>query len=264
MINVNDIKVNFDTLINAPQQGNYTPTMLNTFINNAVKSLYKERLGIPEQYEFGSGMPKVAYARTQKIHTDLLPFRKTKIVSIYNQQNFISKDLLPSDLYYETSVRYYITLKSTDAKGINAVSGCGCKKVSEEVKGKTVYYKYYGKFELVEEDKWSNRANSVIIKRTSMYLPFENGWRIFIPQEVSENVSYIEIDYLKRPNISKWAFIYDENNDTFEYNESESKHIEFDEMLISDIVARMVKEYSWYISDNNGVQLSEQRINTGQ
>ena len=74
----------------------------------------------------------------------------------------------------------------------------------------------------------------------------------------------IEIDYLKRPNISKWAFIYDENNDTFEYNESESKHIEFDEMLISDIVARMVKEYSWYISDNNGVQLSEQRINTGQ
>ena len=76
MINVNQIKQDFDALINAPQQGNYTPEMLNILINNAVESLYKQRLGIPEQADFGTVYSKIAYARTKKIHVDLLPYRK--------------------------------------------------------------------------------------------------------------------------------------------------------------------------------------------
>ena len=73
MTNVNDIMLDFDALINYAQQGNITPEVRNIFMNNAVESLYKQRLGLPEQYDMATSVSKIAYARTKKIHVDLLP-----------------------------------------------------------------------------------------------------------------------------------------------------------------------------------------------
>ena len=43
---------------------------------NVVEGLYKQRLGLPEQYDMQQAIPKIAYARTEKIHTDLLPMQE--------------------------------------------------------------------------------------------------------------------------------------------------------------------------------------------
>lgn len=80
MTNINEIMLDFDALINYAQQGNLTPQVRNIFVNNAVESLYKQRLGLPEQYDFTTAVPKIAYARTKKIHTDLTPYRKIGIL----------------------------------------------------------------------------------------------------------------------------------------------------------------------------------------
>ena len=255
MININDIKIGFDALINYTQQGNYTPEFLNTLINNAVESLYKQRLGIPEQAEFGSAIPKIAYARTKKIHNDLLPFRKRKIIAL-SDEYFLEKSFLPSDLYYETSVKYYTVIKNTDTSTVNKLSQCGCRQTND-TETKYNYVKYVGTIELIEEDKWASRVNSTIIKR-AIYLSFNDGWKLNFP---IKKPSYIEIEYLKRPTKAVWAFTV--VNDVEVYDPANSVNVEFDDMLRGEIVARMVKEYGKYTDDPNSVQYGQNNINSG-
>ena len=256
MINVNDIKNDFDVLINAAQQGNYTPEVLNILINNAVEGLYKQRLGLPEQYDMQQAIPKIAYARTEKIHTDLLPFRKRKRV-VLTSSEFIDTTLLPSDLYYQTSVKYYTTIRVNDTDAARKLNMCGCHAVEEHTDEVYKYVKYVGTLDLVEEDKWATRANSRLIKKP-MYLPFYDGWKIHFP---GIKPSYIEIEYLKRPTKAIWAFTV--VNDVEVYDAANSVNVEFDDMLRGEIVARMVKEYGKYTDDPNSVQYGQNNINTG-
>jgi len=109
--------LDFDALINYAQQGNITPEVRNIFMNNAVESLYKQRLGLPEQYDMATSVAKIAYARTKKIHVDLLPYRKREKV-IISDAEFIPAADLPADLYYETGVKYYTVVKMDDGKSI--------------------------------------------------------------------------------------------------------------------------------------------------
>lgn len=257
--NINDIKQAFDSIINYPQQGNYTIDMLNILINNAVESLYKQRLGLPEQYEFSTAIPKIAYARTKKIHTDLKPYRKFANVVITDSE-FIDGTAFPTDIYYEVAVRYFTTIKVTDTETANKLKNCGCSKIentdNDAVQSK--YVKFVGTLELVEEDKWANRVNSSLIKQ-AIYLPYYNGWQIHFPITTP---SYIRIDYLKRPVKAKWNYTI--QNDVEVYNPIGSVDVEFDDMLRSEIVARMVKEYSQYNDDNMDMQFAQNRIQTGE
>ena len=255
MTNVNDIKNDFDVLINAAQQGNYTPEVLNILINNAVEGLYKQRLGLPEQYDMQQAIPKIAYARTKKIHVDLLPYRKREKI-IISDAEFIPVADLPEDLYYETGVKYYTVVKMDDGKIIAELNRCKCSPVADEV-ATPEYKKFVGTMELVEEDKWASRANSTIIKK-AIYLSFNDGWKLNFP---IKKPSYIEIEYLKRPTKAKWNF--DVVNDVEVYNPIGSVNVEFDDMLRGEIVARMVKEYGKYTDDPNSVQYGQNNINSG-
>lgn len=259
MTNVNDIKNDFDVLINAAQQGNYTPEVLNILINNAVEGLYKQRLGLPEQYDMQQAIPKIAYARTEKIHTDLLPFRKRKRV-VLTSSEFIDTTLLPSDLYYQTSVKYYTTIRVNDTDAARKLNMCGCHAVEEDTDEVYKYVKYVGTLDLVEEDKWATRANSRLIKKP-MYLPFYDGWKIHFPVL---KPSYIEIEYLKRPTRAKWNWIFDDIQEIEVYNPVGSIHVEFDDMLRGEVVARMLKQYGIYTDDNKSIQVGQQLIEKGE
>jgi len=255
MTNVNDIMLDFDALINYAQQGNITPAVRNIFVNNAVESLYKQRLGLPEQADLGTAIPKIAYARTKKIHTDLLPYRKREKVIITDAE-FIPASDLPKDLYYETGVKYYTVIKTEDSDCHKKLNMCGCKQV-EDKSITSAYIKYVGTLELIEEDKWAARANSTIIKK-GMYLPFADGWKLnfFVKKP-----SYIEIEYLKRPTKAVWAFTV--VDDVEVYDEANSVNVEFDDMLRGEIVARMQIEYGEYTNDPNSYQYGQNSKNNG-
>lgn len=257
MINVNQIKQGFDALINAPQQGNYTPEMLNILINNAVESLYKQRLGIPEQADFGTAIPKIAYARTKKIHHDLKPYRKH--VQIVINGEYIDNSNLPEDLYFETSIKYYTTIRVEDKDKARKLSSCGCHKTEEQSDVDYKYVKYVGSLELIEEDKWANRVNSRLIKQ-AIYLPFDDGFKLHFPVQ---KPSYIVIEYLKRPTKAKWNWVYDSINEVEVYSQAGSVNVEFDDLLRGEIVGRMVKEYGIYTDDNKSIQAGQDVINNG-
>ena len=256
MTNVNDIKIDFDALINAPQQGTYTPESLNVWINKAVDALYKQRLGLPEQYDMATAIPRIAYARTKKIHVDLKPYRKHK-KAVLTLDDYVFNNQLPDDLYFETSVRYFTVIKRENKSDADKLNRCGCKPVQDNDE-LPAYIKFIGTVELVEEDKWAHRVNSKIIKK-AIYLPFNDGWRLYFPVK---KPSYIEIDYLKRPTRALWN--YDIVNDEPVYNAATSVDVEFDEMLKSEIVARMVKYYGLNVDDGNDVQYANQATNTGE
>lgn len=256
MINVNDIQKAFDSLANIPQQGNVTPEQRNILMNNAVNALYKQRLGLPEAYEFQTALPKIAYARTKKIHADLTPFRKRKTVVISNPE-FVESGLLPADMYFETSVKYYTVVKSDDAKA-RELERCGCRQENDAATDTPAYRKYVGTLDLVEEDKWAARANSSIIKK-AMYLPFSDGWKLLFPVMKPK---YIEVEYLKRPTKAVWN--YDIIDDVEVYKEAGSVHVEFDDMLKSEIVDRMLKEYGLLNDDTLDIEFANQKIANGQ
>ena len=255
MTNVNDIMLDFDALINYAQQGNITPEVRNIFMNNAVESLYKQRLGLPEQYDMATSVSNIAYARTKKIHVDLLPYRKREKI-IISDAEFIPVADLPEDLYYETGVKYYTVVKMDDGKSIAELNRCKCSPVADEV-ATPEYKKFVGTMELVEEDKWASRVNSTIIKK-AIYLSFNEGWKLNFP---IKKPSYIEIEYLKRPTKAIWAFTV--VNDVEVYDAANSVNVEFDDMLRGEIVARMVKEYGKYTDDPNSVQYGQNNINSG-
>ena len=255
MADINEIKKSFDALINYPQQGGYTIDKLNTWIYNASVSLFKQRLGLPEKMEFSTGMPNIAYARTKKIHTDLMPFRKYKQVNVSNW-DFLPSTGLPADLFYETSVYYTTIVKKDNESTINSLKSCGCEPVEDEQDDE--YIKLLGEVNLVEEDKWVARANSAIIKK-AIYCPFYDGWKLNFPIKKPSN---IRIEYIKKPIVPKWGFVI--VNDVPVYSPGASVNPEWDNTLIPELVARMQKDYGSYIDNPKDIQVGSNTINTGQ
>lgn len=257
MINVNDIKKAFDVEINYPQQGNYTPETLNIWLRNAYFGLYKQRIGIPEQVELSVGVQRVAYARNKKIHTDMTPFRVFRNVNIADYE-FIPSVKLPQDFFFETGVTFYTVVKKDDKVAHRKLRNCGCKQSDDTDDIEEMYRKFYGTVELVEEDKWASRANSAIIKK-AIYCPFSTGWKVYFPDI---KPTHIRIEYLKRPTVPVWNYTVQDGVEA--YNPTGSVHLEFDETLISEIVARMVKEYGKNVDDMTAVQFADSKIKTGE
>lgn len=255
MANVDKIKKSFDALINYPQQGGYTIDKFNTWLYNAHVGLFKQRLGLPEKMEFSTGMPNIAYARTKKIHDDLKPFRKSKNINLSNW-DFIPNDKLPTDLLYETSVYYTTIVKKDNTAVINSLKACGCSvQNSDEIKDE--YIKLLGEVDFIEENKWTNRANSSLIKK-AIYCPFFDGWKLNFPIAKPGN---IRIEFLKKPVTPVWGYTI--TNDAPVYNPATSVDPEWDDTLIPEITSRMVKEYGLYIDDTTDIQFAENRLNTG-
>lgn len=254
MINVNDIKKSFDLLINFPQQGGYTPDGLDIWMYNATVGLFKQRLGLPEQMEFQTAVPKIAYARTKKIHDDLKPFRKYRNIVLPNQE-FIPNSLLPQDLLFETNLYYTTVIRVDDKKAESQLIECGC---TEQVNDKSEYKKFLGEIKLIQEDKWTNRVNSSILK-TAIYCPFYDGFKIHFPVGTPTN---IRIEYLSLPSRPHWGYTI--INGVAVYNSVTSINLEWNETLITEIVARMVKEYGLNVDDSMDIQFANQVIQAGQ
>ena len=66
MTNVNDIMLDFDAIDKLSATGKYYSEVRNIFMNNAVESLYKQRLGLPEQYDMATSVLKLHICAPRK------------------------------------------------------------------------------------------------------------------------------------------------------------------------------------------------------
>lgn len=256
MIDVNELLIKFYFAANVPQQGFISPTQVNQIINLASDSLFKQRLGYPEQAEFQTAIPKVSYHRTSKIHTDLNPFRIKKDIPI--TANKIASSVLPNDLHIITNIRFDTFIQDKDIRTKKILKKCGCQECEVEKKKGVSYRKMSGDVDLVEEDKWANRISSSIIK-SACYCPYADGIEFYFP---IKGVRSITMSYLKRPSDANWDYTI--VNGVPKYNPTGSKHLEWDSILTDEIISRMVKIYSKSVSDNFGLQYSQSKITNGE
>lgn len=250
MVNIDDLKTTFEYLVNHIRQGKIKPSQIDTIAYLATNSLFLQRLGLPENMD-ATGIQRVAYSKNRKIHTDLTPFKKS--VELVPRQNKIDDTRLPEDMVMQTALRYYYVVEDTPKTRAQATR-CGCMNVDEKVQSGKKYITYEGIIDLVEEDKWSLRATSSIIK-TAMYCPFAAHWEFKFPVAPTK----VRIDYLARPVRPKWNFTQNQDG-SIVYNPTGSVHLEWDATLTETLANRMADIYSRNVSDQFGVEYSQRKM----
>jgi hypothetical protein len=86
-----------------PETPMLTPKRFDTLLHQASLKHFKRKLGLPEEYQVGMPLPRQAYDLTQKISTDLEPF---KVYRGVDNPLFIKGGVvdLPKDYYYPSSL----------------------------------------------------------------------------------------------------------------------------------------------------------------
>lgn len=254
MINIDALNKRFDFLANITQQGYVSPEKRDELARYASYSLFKQRLGFPEQMEFQSATPKIAYARTKKIHNDLEPFRKIITLPVVNDK--IPNSAL-SEVVYVTNIRHKTIVEEKNLHLQRKLKHCGCKPATADQQYPN-YITYLGDVDSVDEDKWSNRVNSSIIKQ-AIYCSYADFTLFHFPLG---NTTDVEIHYLTLPVTPKWNYTI--VDDAPVYNPIGSIDLEWNELLTDELASRMLKEYSKYDSDQLGIQYAQQKMMNGE
>ncbi|MFN8296812.1 MAG: hypothetical protein U0T69_11490 [Chitinophagales bacterium] len=254
MINIDALNRRFDFLANLSQQGYVSPEKRDELAKYASYGLFKQRLGFPEQMEFQTAIPKISYARTKKIHIDLEPFRKIIPLQVSNDKILLTA--LPEDVFI-TNIRYKTIVEEKNLHLQRKLKNCGCKPATADQQYPN-YITYLGDIDPVQEDKWSNRVNSSIIKQ-AIYCTYHDSILFHFPLG---NNPTVEIHYLAKPVTPKWNYTI--VNDEPVYDPSGSVDLEWNELLTDEVAARMLKEYSKYNSDQGGAQHAQGKINNGE
>jgi len=250
MININDLFQRFDFVSNQTQQGYVSPEKKIELAKLASYGLWLERLGLPEQMEFNSAVSRIAYARTKKIHLDLVPFKEKVILSTGIGQVLWSQ--LPEDCYI-TNIRSINYVKET----VDNADECNDCETAVTAQGIVKYRKANEDIDIIGEDKWSYRTKSTIIK-DDFCCPYST----YIDFYFHNPVDAVEVTYLKKPQTPVWAYTIVNGEPV--YNPTGSVHLEWSGLLLDAIVARMVKEYAKYTSDQPAMAYAENKIAKGE
>lgn len=254
MININDLHKRFLFLANETQQGYISPEKIDELAKYASYSLFKQRLGFPEQMEFQTATPKIAYARTKKIHNDLESFRNIITLPVTNGK--IPSSAL-TEVVYVTNIRHKTIVEEKNLHLQRKLKNCGCKPTTAEQQYPN-YITYLGDVDAVDEDKWSNRVNSSIIKQ-AIYCSYADYMLFHFPLG---NTNEVEIHYLTLPVTPKWNYVI--TNEEPVYSSTGSVNLEWNELLLDELASRMLKEYSKYNSDQLGIQHAQTKMANGE
>jgi hypothetical protein len=226
MISVNEIKLYSDYISNKEQSGNtISPDNFNLLLRRGLDDLFKQRYGLPEEYQPGMPLPRMAYEVTQKMKDDLRMLKKTETLSV----DANGQMLIPSDYVHYTRITYVYFVNNKENK-----------KPDEKIVG----------VEVIDDDKWDGRRTHPI--------KVPNKKKLIIANFNSDNVEYfpkdlgnIQFTYLKYPPTPVWAYTIDAD-DNVVYDPSNSINIELPAILTNDLT-RIILSYI-------GINLREQGL----
>ena len=208
MVNVNEVKVLIDTIANKEQSGMpYTIDRLNELFDMANNDLFKLRYGLPEEYQPGSPVPRMAYENTQKIKDDLKDLKSKHTFSLNAQ----GEAPLPDNYIHKTEMYY-----------TKVTNNLGSQPTSRIVP-----------IEVVDDDKWAKRmSNNVTGPDVDFPIArIDAGQVLFEPK----NLQRVEMLYLRYPVKPVWAFTLNANG-VEQYDSANSINFEWNQSLKSDIV----------------------------
>lgn len=220
MVRVNEIYDLVFYMVNKDQQGNnLNSDEFNVLLKAVNIGFFKQRYGLPEEYQPGTPLPKMSYEITQKITDDL---RALKVrmgidsgVMIVNAQGMAN---IPSNYVHFSSAHYKMITTNT----------CG-----------DIKYKVRAIEHLTDGQINDRRGDSIKMPthRNPVYTTYSTYFQ-FYPEDL-RNVFFT---YLRMPVTPFYNTSISKISDTENYLETGSVHFEYPEDCYEDI-ARMICSY---------------------
>lgn len=227
MVNVNDIKNYVDYQLNKSQSGNtLSPSEFNTCLQWANLEYMKQRYGLPEEYQAGRPVPRIALDITQKIMDDMRVLRTAKGGKNYPAMSIDVNGWAdyPADFIHVSSIRY------------------GTKDV-----------------EILRDDFLADRLDNSI-----KYPTKENPICVFYDNYIEfhpKDLGFVNFTYIRLPETPVWAYTL--VNDEPVYNSVASVQFEYPQDCLPDIAAMIVNYASNNLRDSFSQQFSQQRKDKG-
>lgn len=214
-VSIDTVKKYTEYLVRKNNSGYLSPDQFNLIINRASKTIFVKRTGNPHDYRAGSPVPQMGFQITQKITEDLKRFQENSNLILDNN----GRVNYPSDLAYTIPGLFYLTYKNGASK--------------------------YVPIEIIDKDKEGYRLSSVIVEPTKS-LPiaiFENTYIQVYPSGISN----IKFPYLRYPVDAMWAFTVVNGRPV--YNPTNSINLEWEDLVINDIIMQALKSIGISIKD---------------
>ncbi len=228
-VSINLVKNYTQYLIRKNTNGNLSPEQFNLIINRASRKIFVERTGNPHQYQIGNPSSQMAFQITQKITEDLKIFQENANL-ILSAQGIVN---YPTNLAYTIPGLSYVTSK----------------------KGKKIYVP----IEIVDKDKEGYRLSSQIVSPTKSdpIAIFENTYIQVYPIGISN----IRFPYLRYPKDAVWSYTLVNNRP--EFDPVNSVDLEWEDLVINDIVIQALMSIGISIKDPNVLQFAQEQAITG-
>ena len=226
-ISIDTVKQYTEFLVRKNNSKTISPTQFNLIINRAQLSVFMDRYGNPHEYRPGSPVPAKAYAITQKILDDLRVFQESAnlILSLQGRASY------PTDYVHLISLKY-LTQKNGSPLHVP--------------------------IEVVDQDKEGYRLGSEIVGPTKQY-PFavlKNTYFQIYPALVN-----VELNYLRYPREAFWGSTV--VNGRFVFDPATSINLEWEDVVINDIVSQALKSIGISIKDGDILNFAQQQSAEG-
>lgn len=192
---------------------------------------FKEKIGLPEQYQPGRPLPKQVPEITRKVATDLQPFKVymgsgtgANATPLPVEDGFAA---IPDDYYYHLSMNY---------KWIK--NGVAHKRPVDEV----------------DDLEWQQRHDNPLTKGTKRN-PICNYQATEIRFQ-PEEIMYVEFTYYRLPNEPNLVMKY--SSGYAEYDASNSTELEWDDVNQIDILHKVMSDLGFSMEKAEVVQYAEQ------
>ena len=193
---------------------------------------FKQKIGLPEEYQPGMPLPRQTPEITKKITEDIRPFKVFMGKGSGATASPLSVDdgmaEIPDDYYYHLSMQY---------RWIK--NGVMVKRHIDEV----------------DDLEWSNRQADPLTKGTKKH-PICNYQSDHIRFQPSD-IGFVDFTYLRLPVDPVYAVKWD--NGYAEYDPANSTQLEWDEVNQLDILHKVIADMGFSIKKGEVIQYAEQR-----
>lgn len=238
-MNVNDIYEFTFFTANKLQSGGISADEFNSALKAVNIDLFKQRIGLPEEYQVGNPQPTQAFQLTQKMTDDLRKFIVKQKLTTDNDGYFP----VPINYAAFSSMRFIYT-ESKSAK---------CKKPATNLKEITM-------FEPVTDAELSVRLNNAVLKPVHRY-PILAFYSYGI-KAYPEDITVAELTYLRYPVTPFWGYTIVDDQPV--YDATTSVNTEFPETMLVDFSSRIMKYIGINIREEMLYQYAADRQFKGQ
>lgn len=227
------------------RSGILSPDEFNLAMSLSVLSVFKQKYGLPEEYQLGAPFNKMVYELTQKISDDLSPFKVWlgRNGTMPLPVSASGEAVIPNDYFHVSSIRYLLPV----------IGDC-----ETDVATKVV--------EILTDDQFAARLDKEITAPTlkNPVCTFYDGFIQFAPK----NLQYVDFVYLRKPATPYLDYYLDPTTDAYVFVDvgvlntgtgQISKTVELDwaEDTQQDIINNLLSRIGINIREQQMIQYAE-------